>query len=79
VATPTPSEPPRRELPPVGLGFVPGSGELVVYVLALLVAALVCWIADELGTGAWLDFFKWSTAAYLLSRGIAKASRVFEY
>ena len=50
-----------------------------MYVLALLVAALVCWIADELGTGAWLDFFKWSTAAYLLSRGIAKASRVFEY
>jgi len=73
------SSEPRRELPPVGLGFVPGSAELVVYVLALLVAALVCWLADELGTGAWLDFFKWSTAAYLLSRGIAKATRVFEY
>jgi hypothetical protein len=36
-------------------------------------------VADELGTASWLDFFKWSTAAYLLSRGIAKASRVFEY
>jgi hypothetical protein len=79
VETSTPSEPPRRELPPVGLGFVPGSGELVVYLLALIVAALVCWIADELGTAAWLGFFQWSTAAYLLSRGIAKASRVFEY
>lgn len=79
VETSTPSEPPRRELPPVGLGFVPGSGELVVYLLALLVAALVCWIADELGTGAWFSFFQWTTIAYLLSRGIAKATRVFEY
>ena len=47
--------------------------------LALLLAALVTWIADDLGTASWLDFFKWATAAYLLSRGIAKASRVFEY
>jgi hypothetical protein len=77
--TQTPSEPPRRELPPVGLGLVPGSAEFAVYVLALLVAALVTWVADELGTGAWLDFFKWATFAYLISRGIAKASRVFEY
>lgn len=74
-----PPEPPRRDTPPIGLGFAPGSAELFVYVLALIVAALVCWIADELGSGAWLDFFKWSTAAYLLSRGIAKASRVYEY
>jgi hypothetical protein len=66
-------------MPPIGLGLVPGSAELAVYVLALLVAMLVTWLADDLGTGAWLDFFKWSTAAYLLSRGIAKASRVLEY
>jgi len=72
---------PRRPRPdvPLGLGFMPGSAELVVYVLALFVAMLVTWIADDLGSGAWLDFFKWATAAYLISRGIAKASRVFEY
>jgi hypothetical protein len=64
---------------PVGLGMFPGSAELVVYILALILAMLVTWISDEMGTAAWLDFFKWSTAAYLLSRGIAKASRVFEY
>ena len=42
------------------------------------VAWLVCWIDDELTAASWLEFFKWSTAAYLLSRGIAKASRVLE-
>jgi hypothetical protein len=61
------------------MGMAPGSAEFGVYVLALLVAMLVTWIADELSAGSWLDFFKWATAAYLLSRGIAKASRVFEY
>jgi hypothetical protein len=59
--------------------MVPGSAELAVYILALILAMLVTWIADEMGSATWLDFFKWSTAAYLLSRGIAKASRVFEY
>ena len=79
MATTTPPPEPRRTVPPVGLGLFPGSAEFAVYVLALIVAVLVCWLADELGTGAWLDFFKWATVAYLLSRGIAKASRVFEY
>jgi hypothetical protein len=79
VTTSAAPEPSPRPPAPIGLGLVPGSAELVVYVLALLVAMLVTWISDELGSGAWLDFFKWSTAAYLLSRGIAKASRVFEY
>jgi hypothetical protein len=78
MATTPPPESPRAT-PPIGLGLVPGSAEFAVYVLALALAMLVTWVADELGTGAWLDFFKWSTAAYLLSRGIAKASRVFEY
>jgi hypothetical protein len=78
----TPSRDPgrsRRGDMPVGFGFMPGSAELAVYVLALLVAMLVTWIADSLGSADWLDFFKWATAAYLISRGIAKASRVFEY
>jgi hypothetical protein len=68
----------REFRPPVGLGMMPGSSELAVWLLALLVAALVCWIADTLGPGDWMTFFLWTTAAYLLSRGIAKASRVYE-
>jgi hypothetical protein len=57
---------------------IPGNAEFALYLVALILAALVCWIADELGSGAWLDFFQWTTIAYLLSRGIAKASRVLE-
>jgi hypothetical protein len=39
---------------------------------------LVCWIADTLGSASWLSFFQWTTIAYILSRGVAKASRVLE-
>jgi hypothetical protein len=77
MATTPPPESPRLK-PPIGLGLVPGSAELAVYVLALFLAMLVTWFADELGTAHWLDFFKWATVAYLLSRGIAKATRVYE-
>ena len=57
---------------------LPGNAELLVYLLALILAWLVCWFADSLGSANWLDFFKWATVAYLLTRGIAKASRVLE-
>lgn len=73
------SPPPRSEYtPPIGMGFFPGNAELVIWILALLVAALVCWIGDTLGAGDWMSFFLWTTAAYLISRGVAKASRVYE-
>ena len=58
---------------------VPGNAEFLLYAVANVLAALVAWLADVLGTGAWFDFFKWTTIAYLLSRGIAKASRVLEH
>lgn len=57
---------------------IPGNAEFAVYLGALIVAMLVCWIADELGAGSWLSFFQWTTIAYVLSRGVAKASRVLE-
>jgi len=57
---------------------IPGNAEFLLYLAALLIAALVCLVADRLDSAAWFDFFKWTTIAYLLSRGIAKASRVLE-
>jgi hypothetical protein len=57
---------------------IPGNAELGIWLLALIVAWLVCWIADSLTANDWMTFFLWTTAAYLLSRGIAKASRVLE-
>ena len=57
---------------------IPGNAEFAVYLIALIVAMLVCWIADTLGSASWLSFFQWTTIAYILSRGVAKASRVLE-
>ncbi len=57
---------------------IPGNAELLVWVLALAVAAIVALAADSVDAPAWFQFFLWTTAAYLLSRGIAKASRVLE-
>ena len=57
---------------------IPGNAEFAVYFLAMIVAWLVCWIADSLGSQDWLLTFTVLTAFYLLSRGIAKASRVLE-
>ena len=57
---------------------IPGNAELLIYILALFLAMLVCWIADSLGSADWFEFFRWVTVAYILSRGIAKASRVLE-
>ena len=75
----TVTPPPQSQFtPPIGMGFFPGNAELVVWILALLVAMLVIWIADTLDTGDWMQFFLFTTVAYLLSRGIAKASRVYE-
>ncbi len=77
---------PARSEPPTygsryGYGARPsftGNAELVVYVAALAVAAVVAWIADALNAASWFEFFKWTTVGYLLARGIAKASRVLE-
>ena len=57
---------------------VPGNAEFAVYLIALIVAMFVCWFADTLGSASWLSFFQWTTIAYILSRGVAKASRVLE-
>jgi len=75
----TPHTPPRPNLPTdVARLPIPGNAELLIYVLALFLAMLVCWIADSLGSADWFVFFRWTTVAYIISRGIAKASRVLE-
>ena len=56
----------------------PGNAEMVVYVLGAIIVAIIALAADSVDAPAWVDWFKWVTAAYLISRGIAKASRVLE-
>jgi hypothetical protein len=58
---------------------IPGNAEFAVYLVAQILGALVIWVANDLGSGAWLSFFQWTTIAYILSRGVAKASRVLEH
>jgi hypothetical protein len=57
---------------------IPGNAELVVFLVVELLIALIVLIADDVGAGAFIEATKWITAAYLISRGIAKASRVLE-
>ena len=56
----------------------PGNAEIGIWIVALLLAAIIAAISDNITNVAWFDYFKWTTVAYLLSRGIAKASRVLE-
>jgi hypothetical protein len=56
----------------------PGNAELIVYVLATILVAIIALAADQVDSGAFVTAFTALTFAYLLSRGIAKASRVLE-
>ena len=60
------------------LPVTPGNAELVVYILAAILVAIIALASDRVDAPAWVDWFKWVTAAYIISRGIAKASRVLE-
>ena len=56
----------------------PGNAELVVYVLATILIAIIALAADAVDSPAFVTAFTAITFAYLISRGIAKASRVLE-
>ena len=57
---------------------IPGNAEFALYLAALIVAWIVVWTTDSLTANHWFQFFTITTAIYILSRGIAKASRVLE-
>jgi hypothetical protein len=56
----------------------PGNAELVVYILATILIAIIALAADRVDSPAFVTSFTAITFAYLISRGIAKASRVLE-
>jgi hypothetical protein len=57
---------------------VPGNAELAIWLLAEIVLAIVAAVANDFDSHGWAVASTWITAAYLISRGIAKASRVLE-
>jgi hypothetical protein len=60
------------------LPVTPGNAELVVYLLATILVAIIALASDGVDSGAFVTAFTVITFAYILSRGIAKASRVLE-
>ena len=57
---------------------VPWNAELVFYLLVELAVGIICLAFDSVNAAAFLEVTKWTSAAYLISRGIAKASRVLD-
>jgi hypothetical protein len=57
---------------------IPGNAELLVYLLVWLVLTLIWLFSDEVGAGTFATLTVALTFGYLISRGIAKASRVLE-
>lgn len=56
----------------------PGNAELVIYILAMILLAIIALASDAFDVSGWVTAFTAITVAYLISRGIAKASRVLE-
>jgi hypothetical protein len=57
---------------------IPGNAEWFWWAVMAVIVAIVCAASDNANAATWIEFMKWTTAAYLISRGIAKASRVLE-
>jgi hypothetical protein len=54
---------------------LPWNAELTFYLLVELVVGIVCVAFESVNGFDFLEVTKWTSAAYLLARGIAKASR----
>jgi hypothetical protein len=57
---------------------VPGNAELAIFVIVEVILAIVAAVASDFDAHGWCVATTWITAAYIISRGIAKASRVLE-
>jgi hypothetical protein len=57
---------------------IPGNAEFALWFVVEIIFVLVWIIAKSVNTHDWVWFTTILTAAYFLSRGIAKASRVLE-
>ncbi|HKC22977.1 MAG TPA: hypothetical protein VKB64_10750 [Gaiellaceae bacterium] len=78
-STPPPSGPgPNVNFNLSALPVTPGNAELLVYILATILIAIIALASDQVGSATFVTAFTALTFAYLISRGIAKASRVLE-
>jgi hypothetical protein len=87
MAPPPPPPPPPPAPGYTGLGRtattgailpVPGNAELAIYLLATAALAIIWAASDRFDASGFAGLFTWLTIGYILSRGVAKASRVLE-
>ena len=81
----TPEEPGGRRpaigMPTIASGArmpIPGNAEFALWAFIEFVFVLIWIIADSVDTQQWVLYTTVLTSFYILSRGIAKASRVLE-
>jgi hypothetical protein len=80
-STPPPPPPPPQsyERPYYGVPAVPAPpGELIVFLVAWVVALIVTLAADDVNWSQFLMATVFLSAAYIIARGIAKAGKVYE-
>ena len=85
---PTQHMPPPPSAPPPGYGPmmgwqgarmpIPGNAEWLLWFVVEIVFAIIWAASDQVGAGAFVTATTALTFGYLISRGIAKASRVLE-
>jgi hypothetical protein len=57
---------------------VPGNAELAIYLFATIVLAIIWAASQQLEAHGFAVLFTYLTIGYIVSRGLAKASRVLE-
>ncbi|MBD0339126.1 MAG: hypothetical protein ICV67_07565 [Thermoleophilia bacterium] len=74
-----PTPPPQR--PAMGMPAtlpIPGNAEFALYLVIVVVFAIIWAASDAFDVSGFVTATTVLTAAYFISRGIAKASRVYE-
>ena len=69
--------------PRTGMGMpatlpIPGNAEFALYLVVVVVCAIIWAASDRFDVGGFVTSVTVLSAAYFISRGIAKASRVYE-
>ena len=73
--------PPQPRQPTLGVPAtlpIPGNAEFALYVVVIVIFAILWAASDRVDADGFMVATTVLTAAYFISRGIAKASRVYE-
>ena len=83
-STPPPEQPHRgygysAGTNPLAGMTLPVNPELLVFVVVMIIIGIITLASDAVDAKGFVDAFTFVTVGYVLSRGIAKASRVLEH